>query len=520
MMDTPVDKSNPDTPLSSNRRIAKNTLMLYVRMLFGMLVALYTSRVVLNTLGVEDYGIYGVVGGVVSMFSFLNASMSGATSRFLTFEMGKGDFQRLKETFSSALMIHIGIALLVLLLAETVGLWFLNHKLVIPEERMSAAQWVYQLSILSMVVGVTQVPYNASIIAHEKMDVYAYVEILNVTLKLLIVYLLTVGAFDKLIFYAVLVFVVSVIVAFTYRIYCLRKFEECHFHWLWKPEILKPMMSFSGWDLYVNFCLTGRNQGVNILLNLFFGPLVNAAVSIGTSVQGVLSGFGENVLVALKPQIIKRYAKKDYIGMQKMISLSSSIASLCMGCVMIPVMLESKYIITLWLGECPSYCDTICNFCLLFSLIYFLFRPIVFALHAVGNIKYMGFLDGTIYLLVLPISVLYFKWGYEIVEIPFILNILFIIIAYSVVNVYLLKSYMKDFEVKEFLLNTIVKVVFVLFISFSFSFIFVRLFSEGVMRMFLVVITNLICLIFLSYYFVFDKEMKIIIKTELKKLIR
>ena len=183
---------------SNNKRIAKNTIMLYIRMFISMLVGLYTSRVVLATLGVEDYGIYGVVGGVVGMMGFLNASMSGATSRFLTFELGKGDKERLAKTFSSALIVHIGIAIVVLILAETVGLWFLSNKLNIPAERMQAAHWVYQLSILSAMFGITQVPYNAAIIAHEKMDVYAYIEILNVTLKLLIVYLLTIGLFDKL----------------------------------------------------------------------------------------------------------------------------------------------------------------------------------------------------------------------------------------------------------------------------------------------------------------------------------
>ena len=230
--------------MSDNRRIAKNALMLYIRMFLTMIVGLYTSRVVLATLGVEDYGIYGVVGGIVAMMGFLNASMSGATSRFLTFELGRGDKQRLADTFSSALIVHIGIAVVVLLLAESVGLWFLENKLIIPAGRMNAARWVYQCSILSAMLGITQAPYNASIIAHEKMDVYAYVEILNVTLKLLIVYLLVIGHFDKLILYALLTLAVSVVVMLTYRIYCIRHFEESHFHWLWDKTILKPLLSF------------------------------------------------------------------------------------------------------------------------------------------------------------------------------------------------------------------------------------------------------------------------------------
>ena len=218
---------------SNNKRIAKNTIMLYIRMFISMLVGLYTSRVVLATLGVEDYGIYGVVGGVVGMMGFLNASMSGATSRFLTFELGRGDKERLAKTFSSALIVHIAIAIIVFILAETVGLWFLCNKLNIPEGRMEAAHWVYQFSILATMLSITQVPYNATIIAHEKMDVYAYMEILNVTLKLLIVYLLTIGDFDKLKLYAVLTFAVSLIIMMIYRIYCLRHFKESRFHWVW-----------------------------------------------------------------------------------------------------------------------------------------------------------------------------------------------------------------------------------------------------------------------------------------------
>lgn len=212
----------------NNKRIAKNTLLLYVRMLISILVSLYTSRVVLNTLGVEDYGIYNVVGGIIAMFTFLNASMSGATSRFLTYEIGHGDSQKLKDTFSSALIIHIGIAIVIFIIAETIGLWFLTNKLVIPEDRMFAAHIVYQFSILSMMINVTQVPYNAAIIAHEHMDVYAYVELLNVFLKLGIIYLLLISNIDKLILYGILVFIVSLLIAMIYRLYCIKKFNECN----------------------------------------------------------------------------------------------------------------------------------------------------------------------------------------------------------------------------------------------------------------------------------------------------
>ena len=241
---------------ANNKRIAKNTIALYFRMIVTTLVSLYTSRVVLNTLGVEDYGLYGVVGGVVIMFSFLKATMSGATSRFLTFSLGKGDQKDLDDTFSTSLIIHIGIAIVILILAETVGLWFLECKLSIPDGRMTAARWVYQFSVLSMMVTVTQVPYNASIISHERMGIYAYVELLYVVLKLLVVYLLLLGDFDRLIFYAALIFGVNLLIATIYRVYCVKRFSECHFRFVWKKEKIVPMLTFSGWDLYGNMAYT------------------------------------------------------------------------------------------------------------------------------------------------------------------------------------------------------------------------------------------------------------------------
>ena len=260
-----------EQPLNSNRRIAKNALMLYIRMFISMIVSLYTSRVVLNVLGVEDYGTYGIVGGVVGMLGFLNASMSGATSRFLTFELGRGNMKRLSDTFASALIAHIGIAIIVFVIAETIGLWFLLNKLVIPEGRMTAAHWVYQMSIVSAMIGITQVPYNATIMAHEKMDVY----------------LLTIGNFDKLILYGALVLMVSITIRMIYRIYCIRHFEESHFHWVWDKSIMKPLLGFSGWDLYGNMAFTIRMHGANFIINTFYGVALNAACSVAATVQGM-----------------------------------------------------------------------------------------------------------------------------------------------------------------------------------------------------------------------------------------
>ena len=381
---------------SSNRRIAKNTLALYVRMFLTMVVGLYTSRVVLATLGVEDYGVYGVVGGITSMLGFLNASMSGATSRFLTFELGRGDKKRLENTFSSAMIVHMGIAAVVLVLAETVGLWFLCHKLVIPPERMTAAHWVYQLSILSSMLAITQVPYNATIIAHENMNVYAYVEILNSVLKLLIVYLLTIGDFDKLILYAVLMLAVSVTVMMTYRIYCVRHYSEAHFHWVWDKTYLKPLLSFSGWNIYGNFGSIASSQGINFVINAFLGVAVNAAVGIATTVSGIVNMFASNAMMAFRPQITKLYAKGDVLEMQRLTRLAFKIISFLYLVVAIPVFLECEFILSVWLVKVPQYAVVLCQ-TILISIFFEILRYIVIInIHASGNVRFVSAASGTL----------------------------------------------------------------------------------------------------------------------------
>lgn len=385
--------------LSNNKRIAKNTIMLYIRMLLSVVVSLYTSRVVLEVLGVEDYGLYGLVGGVVSMFSFLNSTMAGATSRFLTFEMGRGDQDRLKATFSSALIIHIGIALLVLILAETVGLWFLNNKLVIPEGRMHAAHWVLQFSVISMLVNFTQVPYNAAIIAHEKMDVYAYVELLNVFLKLGIVYLLSIGNFDKLILYAFLVLVVSVLIAFIYRLYCVRHYDETRFSLNFDKQISKEIISFSLYNLLGNMGSVVNTQGTAFVINKFFGLVFNAASNIATTVSGVITGFASNIMTAFRPQITKSYAAEDLENFQSLLSWATKAVLLVYALIAIPVAISINELLSLWLVEVPYYANTFCQL-LLLNIFFETSRYIVImGIHATGKVKLVSISSGISFLL-------------------------------------------------------------------------------------------------------------------------
>lgn len=368
--------------------------MLYIRMFISIIVSLYTSRVVLQTLGVEDYGIYGVVGGVVAMFSFLNGAMSGATSRFLTFEMGRGDRNRLRDTFSSALIIHLFIAFLVCILAETIGLWFLYHKLVIPAPRMQAAHWVLQFSIMGAAIGITQVPYNATIIAHEKMDIYAYIELLHVFLKLGIVYLLTIGHFDKLTLYSGLMLMVSGIIAMTYRLYCCRKYEESHFRPHINKAISQEIVSFSFYNLFGNIGHVVNTQGTSFVINMFFGVVYNAAASISISISGVVSGFSNNVMVAFRPQITKSYAQDDIPQFEYLLLWATKSILMIYLLVAVPVGVSIQSLLSIWLVEVPVYTDVFCRL-LLISIFFETLRfIIIMGIHATGRVKLVSLLTG------------------------------------------------------------------------------------------------------------------------------
>ncbi len=328
---------------SKTKQIAKNTSLLYFRMLITMIVTLYTSRIVLNTLGIEDFGIYNIIGGVIILFTFLNVAMSNTTQRFLSFELGRNDMEQLKKTFSMSMTAHISIALIVFLLSETVGLWFINTQLNIPAERMNAANWVYQFSILTFVFQIIRVPYNASIIAYERMSFYAYISIIEVILKLAVVFLLQKGGFDKLIFYSILLFIVSIIILYAYKVYCNKKFKISRYYFFWDGSLYKNIMSFSGWSLMGSVASISANQGINILLNIFFGVAVNAAMGIANQVNGALNSFVVNFQTAFKPQIVKSYAEGDKKYLTQLILQTSKFSFFLFFIVSIPILLNTEF---------------------------------------------------------------------------------------------------------------------------------------------------------------------------------
>lgn len=388
----------------NNTRIAKNAALLYFRMLLTMVVSLYTSRVVLQTLGVEDYGIYNVVAGFVTMFGFLLGAMSSATQRFLSFEMGKEKDKNMSGIFSMSMNIHLLIAVIVLIIGETFGLWFLNSKLNIPLDRVNAAQWVYQLSLVSLVITILSVPYNALIIAHENMGVFAKVSIVDVMLKLIIVYMLTIFGVDKLILYSVLSLFVVITIFLIYRYYNLTNFEESRYKVYWDKELFHTLLSYTGWNLWGNIAAVLSNQGVNILLNLFFGPSINAARGLAFQVSGAVNKFVQNLQAAINPQIIKSYSSNNVAYMHQLVCYSAKYNFFVLFFIALPVLIHTDFVLELWLDQVPEYTALFIKLIIYSLLINSLTYSLMTAAQATGKIKLYQFVVGGILLLNVPIS--------------------------------------------------------------------------------------------------------------------
>lgn len=395
----------------NNRRIAKNTLLLYIRMLFIMAVSLYTSRVVLNSLGVEDYGIYNVVGGVTAMFSILSGSLSAAISRFITFELGKGNLEKLKTVFSTAVTVQLLLAAIIVIAAEVAGVWFLNAKMNIPAERMYAANWVLQCSIFTFAINLVSVPYNAAIIAHERMSAFAYISIIEVTLKLGAVFALHLFMHDKLIAWAVLLFLISAAIRFVYGIYCKRHFEECTYRFVLDKPLLKEITGFAGWNFIGSSSAVLRDQGTNIALNLFCGPVVNAARGISVQVQMAVQNFVTNFMTALNPQITKSYACGDRSYMLTLIRQGARLSFYLMLLLSLPVLIETPTILKIWLRIVPDHTVNFVRLILLFTLTESLSGPLITAMLATGKIRNYQLVVGGLQMMNFPISYLLLRWG-------------------------------------------------------------------------------------------------------------
>lgn len=397
--------------MPDNRRIAKNTVFLYVRMLLVMLVALYTSRIVLKVLGAEDYGLYNAIGGVVAMFTFLNSSLGAATSRHLTFELGRKRTDRVNLVFNVAFVTHIIIAAVIVVLAETVGLWFLHEKMIIPPDRMRAAVQVYQISVITCFFSLTQVPYNALIIAHEDMKVFAWAGVADALGRLLTAFLLYAAPFDRLTFYALLTCLVQIGMMVFYRTYCGWQYPESRLRLVRNRKMYREMFSYAGSDLIGNMAVLAQGQGLNLLLNMFFGPVVNAARGIAYQVQGAVTQFGNSFMTAVKPQIIKSYSEGDVKGMMQLVTRSSCLSFFLLWAICLPIFLESGGILSLWLGEYPDHTVPFLRLVLIMCLIQAIKTPRTSAFHATGKIRLTNAVVGTLLCLALPLAYLLLKFG-------------------------------------------------------------------------------------------------------------
>ena len=490
---------------------------MYVRTLFTIVVSLVTTRIVLQVLGADDYGIYGVVGGIVLMLEFLNKAMSGATSRFLTFEMGRGDGARLSETFNASMATHIVIALTILVLAETVGLWFLETRLNIPETRMTAARWVYQLSIVTAMMTVVQSPYNASIIAHENMDVYAFVEIGKSVLMLIAVLSLTIwpGTADLLIVYAALFCCVVTLIMLSYRFYCVRHYDECRFRWSFRRATLMPMLKFSALDLYGNGCVSVRQQGVNFLINIFFKVTYNATATIATMVTGALQGLTYAVIQAFRPQIIKQYAIGDLRQMQRLMCNACLYSILLMACMATPVILEMPTILDIWLSDTiPPQAVMFCRLLVIASLWGVINTIINTGIHATGRITTLSIIGGTLLLFNLPVVGLLYHFhfaAYHAYTTLIVTNIVMVICGLTI-----LKHQMPEFNWRAYI-RSVLRGLAATLVAATASYGVMRLMTPSIWRVLVVGIVNFLVLAVIMWTLLLDASARSAIKNAIKR---
>jgi O-antigen/teichoic acid export membrane protein len=474
---------------SNTKRIAKNTLALYFRQILIMLVSLYTVRVVLNTLGAEDYGIYNVVAGAVTMLGFLSNAMATASQRYFSFELGRNNFEQLQKVFGLTLIIYVLIGLFVLLLAETIGLWFVYNKLVIPDNRRMAVSLIYQCSVFSFLLTMITVPYMASIISHEDMNIYAYVSIIDAILRLLVVYLLMLIHMDKLILYGILMCTVTFINTAIYRIICAKKYAECRFKPYWNYKLVKELMSYAGWNLFGATTGLFKNQAVNILLNIHFTPVINAARAISAQVNTVVNYFADNFTTAMRPQIIKDYALGNEKKMLELILKSSKITYFIVFIFSMPIFFEIPYILQLWLKSPPEYTIVFARLALLDALFDSASHPIKTMAQAIGKIKLYQSVVGGIRLLNLPVSYIVLKLGYA----PYSVGIIAVIITIISFGVRLLiVKRLINFSIFIFIKQVILPVVFVSIISAIFPALLLINMDIGLYRLCLVVVSSIV----------------------------
>lgn len=483
---------------SSNKTIAKNTAFLYVRMLVIMVVTFYTSRVILRVLGASDYGIYNVVGGVVTMMSFLNSALGSSSSRFLTYALGKGNMTDINNTFSASLNLHLGVALLVLIFGETIGLWFLYEKMIIPEERMNAAFWVFQFSIITTMINFSQVPYNATLIAHENMSIYAFVGLYEAFAKLAIAYLITISPIDNLIFYAFLLMVNTIGIQMFYRYYTAKHYDECHFRLIKDRKLYKTLLNYSGWELFGGVAVVTQGQGINILLNIFFGPVVNAARAIAVQIQSAVMMFVHNFLTAVRPQVVKSMADNETERMYSLTFYAAKFAYLLLLAIVLPLCFEINFVLHIWLGDnVPEGTSIFAVIVLITYLMETFHLASLMTYHAIGKINIGNTVGGTLMISSLPIAYVLLKIGlpaYSAFLAIFAVNFIQMLFTWWLLHHYVYFSY------KTLILKVYYPTIFITLLVSIIPFFLINMLEDGWLRFLLIIILSEFSLLILSYY--------------------
>lgn len=447
------------TYVSNNKRIAKNTVFLYVRMLVVMAISIYTVRIVLENLGIEDYGIYNVIGGLSASFIFFQSALINATQRFLNFELGTQNIKKLGQIFNLSLSIYASISICILLIGSLCGRWFIINELSIPEDRIYAACIVLYMTLVGLVFSFISSVYEAVLISHENMKVYAYIGLFDAVAKLFVAYIIEIATFNKLITYSILLAICAIIPKLFTVIYCHRNYPETRIQPFWNKDLFRDIFSFSGWNIYGTGVWMINQQGINILLNVFFGPVVNAARAIAFQVTNVINNFVNNFFIAVRPQIIKTYAAEETEEFTKLIFMSSRFSSLLIWIFLLPIYLRIDYVLAIWLKDVPDYSAIFVRWVLIYMLVDSLNNPLWAAIQAVGKLRKTILYGSSFFLLAFPLSYVFLKIGYEpwiVYPILIVVRILYIVIIYRILNTYIYISGTEYFKTVLFPLGLVV----------------------------------------------------------------
>lgn len=501
----------------NNKRIAKNTVILYARTLFVMFVSLFTSRIILEELGIENYGIYNIVGGLVGMFSVISTSLTSSSSRFITFEIGRGDKEVLRKTFSTSIIIQASLAIIVFVVCELVGTWFLETQMQIPQGRMYAAKWVLQFSIISFCIGLITIPFGACIIAHERMSIYAYLSIFNSLMNLAICYLLSISPIDRLIFYTILGFLVNQTTTIINITYCKRNFEESRGKITFDKEIFYKMAGFSGWSFFNNTTYILNNQGINMLINIFFGVTVNAARGIAAQVENAVHQFVNNFTVAINPQITKSYASGDLDSMHLLVCRGAKFSYFIMLIMALPIIIEAEQILNIWLINVPQYAIIFTQLALVMGMCDCIGSSGYTACIATGNLKRYSIIITSIGIMEFPIAWCFFAMG-ALPEYAYYTYIA-VKITVLIVRMFLLES-MVGLKVSMYLRNVFVPIILTTILAIICPITLSFYLEQSLLRLMIIVTTSIISVSLCALYIGMTKGERNVIISKVQNMIQ